>query len=435
MIIGVTCTKDGSIIQRLPVATKLAIGLAPSGQRNYPERLDHFVFLKRGQDKSTWVKDERLFAAFAKECNHEIAESCEKCCRVIDIMFLDDDIDSIIPNELAWWSKTEKKCWGDGNTATRKTAEFPHGKAWTPCGPVCPDLKAERCAVSTDLYFVFAAYPDLGSVVRLHTSSARSTQNLFSGIQQIATVTGGRLAGVTVPICVSMEHTSFLREDGKKQSTVVPILSFKTNLNQLVENIGNTAALFSTARKALGVGKIVVDEDEGDKAPEIAPEFHPKALPETTTEPSKTPEVVKPESTKTEARPTADPSGGANGKTSSEVAKSAAPTVEKIKAIFEGIPKNIRELTIAQGPNKGKPFWKFTLEMQAGDGEFLIFSSTVKGKIDDAIKRSQEVQLPCEVRVSEARRAVIVEDVEMLAKPLKSEPETPSEESPDWMLA
>ena len=53
MIVGVTCTEQGSIIQRLPVATKLAIGLAPSGQRNYPERLDHFVFLKRGPEKST----------------------------------------------------------------------------------------------------------------------------------------------------------------------------------------------------------------------------------------------------------------------------------------------------------------------------------------------------------------------------------------------
>jgi hypothetical protein len=429
MIVGVTCTEQGSIIQRLPVATKLAIGLAPSGQRNYPERLDHFVFLKRGPEKSTWVKDEALFAHYAKDCRHEIAESCEKCCRVVNIMFLDDDIDSIMPHELAWWSKTGKRCWGDGVKATRKTAEKPNGQPWTPCGAECPDLKAELCAVSTDLYFVFADYPDLGSVVRLHTSSARSTQNLFSGLQQIATVTGGRLAGVTVPVCVNFEHTSYLGDDNKKHPTTVPILSFRTNLNELVANIGKTAALFSTARKAFRVGKIVVDEDEGDKSPEISSEFHPqKALPETT-EQQKAGLEKAPSGVIAAAAGVGEAIRNAEGGTQPTTAP-VAPKVEKSKATYEGLPKSIKPYKIGNGANKGQIFWKAVLELANGDVTLVVLSSTVAQDIEKAIASSREVQVTCEVRVQAEAHAIVAEEVAYTRKSPEPKPE-PEPETED----
>jgi hypothetical protein len=47
MIIGVTHNPDGRVVQRLSVSTKVAIGLAPNGDRNYPTKLDHFIFLRK----------------------------------------------------------------------------------------------------------------------------------------------------------------------------------------------------------------------------------------------------------------------------------------------------------------------------------------------------------------------------------------------------
>ena len=33
-------------------------------------------------------------------------------------MLMDDDIENVFPSSYAWWTATERKCWGDGTTAT-----------------------------------------------------------------------------------------------------------------------------------------------------------------------------------------------------------------------------------------------------------------------------------------------------------------------------
>ena len=45
MIVGVT--HDGHTVLRLSVSTKVAIGMPPQGKRNYPSKIDHFVFLRK----------------------------------------------------------------------------------------------------------------------------------------------------------------------------------------------------------------------------------------------------------------------------------------------------------------------------------------------------------------------------------------------------
>jgi hypothetical protein len=47
MIVGVTHNTDGRAALRLAVSTKVAIGMPPQGDRNYPSKLDHFVFLRK----------------------------------------------------------------------------------------------------------------------------------------------------------------------------------------------------------------------------------------------------------------------------------------------------------------------------------------------------------------------------------------------------
>ena len=121
MIIGVTHDQDGRVVQRLSVSTKVSIGLPPNGDRNHPTKLDHFVFLrkKKSANRVEWEADPELTRHYGEQC------------RELHIMLIDDDIENVFPSSYAWWTATERKCWGDGITATRRTAEKPGGQPWT----------------------------------------------------------------------------------------------------------------------------------------------------------------------------------------------------------------------------------------------------------------------------------------------------------------
>jgi hypothetical protein len=82
-------------------------------------------------------------------------------------MLIDDDIENVFPSSYAWWTATERKCWGDGITATRRTTEKPGGQPWTTCGSGCPELSSGQCKPGGDLRFVLADFPRLGSVCPL----------------------------------------------------------------------------------------------------------------------------------------------------------------------------------------------------------------------------------------------------------------------------
>ena len=122
MIIGVTHDPDGRAVQRLSVSTKVAIGMPPQGDRNYPCKLDHFVFLhkKKTPKGVEWESDPELMRHYGSEC------------RAVQIMLIDDDIDNVFPTAYAWWTAIERKCWGDGTCATRRTPAHPSGEPWTP---------------------------------------------------------------------------------------------------------------------------------------------------------------------------------------------------------------------------------------------------------------------------------------------------------------
>jgi hypothetical protein len=305
MIIGVTHDHDGRVVQRLSVSTKISIGLPPNGDCNHPTKLDHFVFLrkKKTANRVEWEVDPDLTAHYGEQC------------RELRIILIDDDIENVFPSSYAWWTATERRCWGDGVSATRRTPEKPGGQPWPQCGNGCPELAAGQCKPSGDLRFVLADFPRLGSVCRIHTSSYRSVRQIHSALQEIQTFTGGRLAGITGKLVVRPEEVAYFdRKEKRKKTAPIWALSLEVegdDMRKLIANLTENARLFAETRKLLGSGGKVLEvvEDEQEQAPEVATEFYPSsANGSSTTEsaeaaspPSTTPPPAAP-------RPTAEPS-------------------------------------------------------------------------------------------------------------------------------
>ena len=271
MIIGVTHDQDGRVVQRLSVSTKVSIGLPPNGDCNHPTKLDHFVFLrkKKSANRVGWEADPELTEHYGDEC------------RELHIMLIDDDIENVFPSSYAWWTATERKCWGDGMSAMRRTSEKPGGEPWTTCGSGCPDLLSGQCKPSGDLRFVLADFPRLGSVCRIHTCSYRSIRQIHSALQEIQSFTGGRLAGITAKLTVRPEEaTYFDRKEKRKKTSSIWALSLEVegdDMRKLIANLTENALLFAESRKLLGSnGKVLeVVEDEQEQAPEVAAECYP----------------------------------------------------------------------------------------------------------------------------------------------------------------
>ena len=271
MIIGVTHDQDGRVVQRLSVSTKVSIGLPPNGERNHPTKLDHFVFLrkKKSANRVGWEVDPELTEHYGEECHD------------LHIMLIDDDIENVFPTSYAWWTATERKCWGDGTNAKRRTVERPDGQPWTTCGSGCPELVSGQCKPNGDLRFVLADFPRLGSVCRIHTCSYRSIRQIHSALQEIQTFTGGRLAGITAKLTVRPEEaTYFDRKEKRKKTSSIWALSLEVegdDMRKLIANLTENALLFAATRKLLGSGGKVLEvvEDEQEQAPEVAAEFYP----------------------------------------------------------------------------------------------------------------------------------------------------------------
>jgi hypothetical protein len=331
MIIGVTHDQDGRVVQRLSVSTKVSIGLPPNGDCNHPTKLDHFVFLrkKKTANRIEWEVDPDLISHYGEQC------------REVHIILIDDDIENIFPSSYAWWSAAERKCWGDGVSATRRTPEQPGGQPWPQCGNGCPELAAGQCKPSGDLRFVLADFPRLGSVCRIHTSSYRSIRQIHSALQEIQTFTGGRLAGITGKLVVRPEEVAYFdRKEKRKKTASIWALSLEVegdDMRKLIANLTENARLFAETRKLLGSGGKVLEvvEDEQEQAPEVAAEFYPASVngswtaepAETCPPPSATPHAAAPRSTPEPSSPqnsTAPTTG--NGSAKSPANGAASPS-------------------------------------------------------------------------------------------------------------
>lgn len=268
-IVGVTISSTGESLQRLAITTKVAIGEVVKTQNGTrPNKLDHFIFLRKGA-KLEWEPDPELIKHFGEGC------------REVSIILLDDELENVFRTEYAWWSATEKKCWGDGAKATRRTQEAPDGEEWSPCGDACPQLNENTCKPSGDLYFILADYPRLGAVCRLHTTSYRSVRQIHSALEQIRTVTGGRLAGIRCQLVVRPEKAAYFdKAKQKKVGTTIYALNIELSaqgMQGLIAKMTENAKLFEQTKKLLGAGRKVEfeEEPEEERAPDVAQEFYP----------------------------------------------------------------------------------------------------------------------------------------------------------------
>jgi hypothetical protein len=328
-ILGVTNDERGLSMQRLPVTTKVSIGEPPNKAKgkNYPSRLDHFQFLEKVMvdGEGVWSVDEgvtnAMTAAYGTNKPTEIG-----------IVLLDDDPENVFKTSLAWWKATEWQCKGSlvqveptvfAMQATRRTEKHPEGEPWPgnykysngekkgqpvePCGDACPDLEAGRCKPSGDLYFILEKYPSFGGVCRIHTTSWRSIRNISNGLQQIRSLLGGRLAGIRVSLKVSPEKIVFENDKGKQSSTgyILSLNLSAEDLPKLVSKMTEFSRMFQDTRKLLGVGTMVVEEE--DNAAELAAEFYP-ALPAGEEEPVvQVPRAVIPQPERVSATPVSVP--------------------------------------------------------------------------------------------------------------------------------
>lgn len=274
-IIGLTHNSDGSAMLRRSVTTKIAIGLPPKDKSDHPQRLDHFIFQRKGQ-RGSGISAEVLW-----EIDQEKTEHYGKGCREVEIILLDNAPDRVFRTEYAWWTATQKQCWGDGETATRRTPHDPRGENWEPCAnDDCLDLLEERCRPSGDLYFLLADYPTLGTICKLHTSSYQSIREIYAALEDIRNHTNGRLTGLRVKLFVRPEKNAYKDNQGNRKSGTKHVLGLELAANH-VKQLANQALATSEASEVvdgqLAGHEIEIDDPEEEQASALKAEFYPAA--------------------------------------------------------------------------------------------------------------------------------------------------------------
>ena len=275
-IIGITHNEDRSVRIRRTVMGKVAIGLPPREGSNYPSRLDHFIIQRKatsvdakGKREVTWIVDEEKMEAYGKDC------------RELWIVILDDDPDVVFRTEYAYWTKTQCVCRGDGLKAWRKTKEKPEGADYAPCAMGgCPEPDHNHCSPSGDLYFILADFPTLGTIYKLHTSSYQSIREIRSALEDLRSVTGGRLMGVKVKLFVREERNSYRDAKTKELKTstkqVIGLELAAQDIRALTGSMVENMRVFDTVRKQLGARSVVIEADPEDEiASDLTSEFYP----------------------------------------------------------------------------------------------------------------------------------------------------------------
>jgi hypothetical protein len=279
-IIGLTHDNDGTPRLSRTVTVKVAIGLAPTDNEKYPKRLDHFVLLKKQMNgkEIQWVPDPELNEFYQKQNNG-------KPPREIWVTFLDDDPDKVFRTEYAAYVRRGKWCCGDGETARRRDLG-PDGTRWGelkifngPCANHgCPEIDSGACAPSADLYFMLNDFPTLGTICRIHTGSYQSIRQIYSALQDLHRITGGRLMGVRAKLFVAPDKNVY-EANGKTQSGTKWVLGLElaaSDLPKLAEKMIETAKVFQQIKGQLGGQVLSIEEEDSERGEELASEFYPK---------------------------------------------------------------------------------------------------------------------------------------------------------------
>ncbi len=270
----------------------------------YPRKVAFFQFTKpiMGEDGAEiYVPDFDAIEAysFRKDRSGPPTE--------IDIIFLDDEP---FTGGYQMWSASELKCSGDGENALRvlSMASTPEEKAlaeeaakagkkhfpvvggcWTCNCPYAKETAGPRgpqpapCKPGADIKFQLmgSMLMRVGGTAFFHTSSFRSISQIFSSIERIKELTGGRIAGIPLKMMVRSHKTNHNGQSAIQQNVAIEFRA--SDIDDLRKNLIEQAWKF---RQATGImlpapARMIEAAPAEDETPmsaqAMASEFYPEA--------------------------------------------------------------------------------------------------------------------------------------------------------------
>lgn len=270
----------------------------------YPRKVAFFQFTKpiMGEDGAEiYVPDFDAIEAysFRKDRSGPPTE--------IDIIFLDDEP---FTGGYQMWAASELKCSGDGENALRvlSMASTPEEKAlaeesskagkkhfpvvggcWTCNCPYAKETAGSRgpqpapCKPGADIKFQLmgSMLMRVGGTAFFHTSSFRSISQIFSSIERIKELTGGRIAGIPLKMMVRSHKTNHNGQAAIQQNVAIEFRA--SDIDDLRKNLIEQAWKF---RQATGIAlpaatRMIEAAQPEDNAPmsaaAMAGEFYPEA--------------------------------------------------------------------------------------------------------------------------------------------------------------
>lgn len=260
----------------------------------YPRKLPFFTFSKPGiiDGKEQFLPD------------FDAIESHGPMPTEIDIVTLDDEPFS---GMYQMWSATELKCKGDGVNALRvlsmATAEqkpmaeecaragekyFPLDGCWT---AGCPFSRPGRdssgketpspCKPGGDFKFQLACNIRVGGTAYFHTTGFRSISSIFSSLHRVRTLTGGRLMGIPLKMCLRPFRTN---HNGQAATHYAVALEFRapdpvTLSKRLMESVWAFAPGKEKPVRMIEAPEAAIEEGEEEapiSAEAMVAEFYPE---------------------------------------------------------------------------------------------------------------------------------------------------------------
>lgn len=266
---------------------------------NYPRKVPFFIFTKVSPDGSF-------------EPEWDVIESCGPIPTEIDIIFVTDEP---FTASYQMWTKTEKKCEGDGKDAMRVLAMAQNemekqlvkeaqsaGEKYFPitngCWMYnCPFSKAEPgkpspCRPHGRLLFQLVSAMRLGGTAYYDTTGFRSISQIYSCLEQFKNVSGGRGLIAGVPIKMVLRPYKVTHE-GKSATQYGVSLEFRANdavelKSKLIDQAvrfhlagGEPLKALSPAPEPVEIPVIAEEDDEvpPETAAAMAAEFYPETQP------------------------------------------------------------------------------------------------------------------------------------------------------------
>jgi hypothetical protein len=267
-----TTPHQREVVIRPQVGLMLSIGEPPTGERNYPKKLDHFR-PKPGSEN-------QYLDAVAK---FDKAYPAEQDRKRIDIVFISNSLNDVLDIRYKAWGTSGLRAIGQTNFALcpEKMLAFddtliafpedkPDSVEYQLKGPDDPIIAKVGLKLYGVLRFAIPAVTGLTTLAEISTTSKRTMNNWLAGVSQAQMLAGGQLAGLPFVLAVRPARTRFFDEKKKKRSTS----TFYEVVLEAPHSIDEFMELVQTRRSQMSVGRVempALEQASVDRDREIAP--------------------------------------------------------------------------------------------------------------------------------------------------------------------